>query len=81
MIGELDFSDGKYESAIEQFLSVAVGYPYKEWRAMGHFEAARCFIALKQNEKAIVSLQTILKDHAEHPKAKDASKLLAELQK
>lgn len=81
MIGELDFSDGKYESAIEQFLSVAVGYPYKEWRAMGHFEAARCFIQLKQNEKAVTSLQTILKEHAEHPKAKDAAKLLAELQK
>jgi len=81
MIGELEFGDGKYESAIEQFLSVAVGYPYKEWRAMGHFEAARCFMQLKQNDKAMASLQIIIKDHADHPKAKDAAKLLAELKK
>ena len=81
MIGELDFSDQKYESAIEQFLAVAVGYPFKEWRAMGHFEAARCFRELKQNDKAIASLETLLKDHADHPKAKDAAKLLAELKK
>ena len=81
MIGELDFGEAKYEAAIEQFLSVAVGYPYKEWRAMGHFEAARCFMQLKENEKAMASLQIIIKDHADHPKAKDAAKLLAELKK
>jgi len=81
MIGELDFGEGKYESAIEQFLSVAVGYPFKEWRAMGHFEAARCFIQLKQNDKAIASLQVIIREHADHPKAKDAAKLLTELKK
>jgi len=81
MIGELDFGEAKYESAIEQFLSVAVGYPYKEWRALGHFEAARCFMQLKQSDKAIASLEIIIKDHADHPKAKDAAKLLAELKK
>ena len=48
---------------------------------MGHFEAARCFIQLKQNDKAIASLQVIIREHADHPKAKDAAKLLAELKK
>ncbi|MFP6620781.1 MAG: hypothetical protein VB877_15655, partial [Pirellulaceae bacterium] len=78
---ELDFGEAKYELAIEQFLAVAVGYPFPEWKALGHFEAARCFIQLKQHEKAIDSLETIIKDHAEHPKTKDAAKLLAELKK
>ncbi|MCP3690806.1 MAG: tetratricopeptide repeat protein [Planctomycetaceae bacterium] len=81
MVGELDFGDAKYESAIEHFLAVAVGYPFPEWKALGHFEAARCFIQLKQNAKAIASLEIITKDHAQHPKAKDAAKLLAELKK
>ena len=81
MVGELDFGDAKYEAAIEHFLAVAVGYPFPEWKAFGHFEAARCFIQLKQNAKAIASLEIITKDHAQHPKAKDAAKLLAELKK
>ena len=81
MIGEIDFSEAKYESAIEHFLAVAVGYPFKEWRAMGQFEAARCFMQLKQNGNAIAALELILKEHADHPKAKDAAKLLAELKK
>ena len=47
MMGECSFAEKKYSEAVEHFLEAAIGYPYDEWRAMGHFEAGRCFLELK----------------------------------
>jgi TolA-binding protein len=79
MIGEIDFGEGKYEQAIENFLAVAVGYPYKEWQALARFETGRCFMELKQNDKAIAAFQAFLKSFPDHPRAKDATRLIADL--
>ncbi|HVC95112.1 MAG TPA: tetratricopeptide repeat protein [Pirellulales bacterium] len=81
MIGECAFREKKFEEAVEHFLTAALGYPYEEWQALGHFEAGRVFIELKENEKAIESLETLIKKFPQHPKAKDAMALVESLKK
>ncbi|MCP4169941.1 MAG: tetratricopeptide repeat protein, partial [Fuerstiella sp.] len=60
MMGECAFAQKKYDIAWEHFLEAALGYPYPEWQALGHFEAGRCFIELKMPDKARESLQTVV---------------------
>ncbi|MEO2019159.1 MAG: tetratricopeptide repeat protein [Fuerstiella sp.] len=79
MMGECAFAQKKYDVAWEHFLEAALGYPYPEWQALGHFEAGRCFIELKMPDKARESLQTVIDRFPEHVRAKDAAKLLARL--
>lgn len=79
MMGECAFAQKKYDVAWEHFLEAALGYPYPEWQALGHFEAGRCFIELKMPEKARESLQTVVEKFPQHARAKDAAKLLAGL--
>ena len=79
MMGECAFAQKKYDVAWEHFLEAALGYPYPEWQALGHFEAGRCFIELKMTDKARESLQTVVDRFPEHVRAKDAAKLLAGL--
>lgn len=81
MIGEIAFARKKYEDAVEHFLAVAVGYPYKQWQAMARFETGRCFMELGQKEKAINTFETMLQKHPDHERAPDATKFLAELRK
>ncbi|MDA1048998.1 MAG: tetratricopeptide repeat protein [Planctomycetota bacterium] len=81
MLGEIDFAEKKYPAAIEHFLTVAVGYPYKTWQAMAQFETGRCFVELAEKEKAINAFQVVIDKHADHAKAKDAATLIAELKK
>ena len=81
MIGECAFREKKLDEAVEHFLTAALGYPYQEWQALGHFEAGRVFIELKEKEKAIDSLETVIKKFPQHPKAKDAMALVANLKK
>ncbi|MFT5524826.1 MAG: TolA-binding protein, partial [Pirellulaceae bacterium] len=81
MIGEIAFGKQDYAKAVEHFLVVAVGYPYKEWQAMAHYEAGRCLVELGEKEKAIAALDKVVKDYASHPKAQDAAKLATELRK
>ncbi len=79
MMGECAFAQKKYDVAWEHFLEAALGYPYPEWQALGHFEAGRCFIELKMPDKARESLQIVVDRFPEHVRAKDAAKLLAGL--
>src|SRR5262249_36868437 len=79
MIGECAFRQKKYQEAVEHFLEAALGYPYEEWQALGHFEAGRCFLALKDNARALEELETVVKKFPKHPRAKDAAKLIADL--
>jgi TolA-binding protein len=81
MIGECAFKRKKYQEAIEHFLEAAVAYPYPEWQALGHFEAGRCFLALKDTPRALDALRTVVKKYPKHARAKDAAKLIAELEK
>jgi len=81
MIGECRFGQKDYSQAVEHFLEAALGYPYEEWQALGYYEAARCFIQLKDNTRARETLQTIITKHAKHPRAQDAQKLLATIGK
>lgn len=81
MLGEIEFANKKYEDAIEQYLLAAVGYPFKNWQALARFEIARCFVELKKNDKAIEMLQTLIDQHPDHPKAKDAATLMMQLKK
>ena len=79
MIGECAFREKKYQEAIEHFLEAAVGYPYEEWQALGHFEVGRCFIELMDKAQAIAALETVVAQYPNHPKAQDAAKLIASL--
>jgi len=83
-IGEIAFAQKRYEDAIEHFIGVTA-YPdedfYKEWKGLAHFETGRCFIELKQNDKAIASLKIVVDKFSDHPKAKAAQTLIDELQK
>jgi TolA-binding protein len=81
MIGECAFRQKKYQEAVEHFLEAALAYPYEEWQALGHFEAGRCFIALKDTPKALDALETVVKKFPKHARAKDAAKLIADLKK
>jgi len=79
MMGECAFAQKKYDIAWQHFLEAALGYPYPEWQALGHFEAARCFIELKMPDKARDSLREVVEKFPNHARAKDAVKLLADL--
>lgn len=80
MIGECCFREKKFAEAIEHYLTAALGYPYEEWQALGHFEAARAFIELGDKERAIDALRTVIEHFPQHPKAADAKTLLQSLQ-
>ncbi|MEO1995839.1 MAG: tetratricopeptide repeat protein [Planctomycetaceae bacterium] len=79
MIGECRFGQKNYSDAVEHFLEAALGYPYEEWQALGYYEAARCFIQLKDATRARETLQTVISKYAKHPRAQDAQKLLKTL--
>jgi TolA-binding protein len=81
MIGEIAFGRKQYKQAVEHFLETALGYPYPEWQALGHFEAARCLIELKDAARAIAELETVVRKYPDHPSAKDAARLIASLKK
>jgi len=81
MIGECAFKEKKYKEAVEHFFETALGYPYKEWQALSYFEAGRCFIELKDTKRALEALETVVSKHADHPRAKDAARLIADLKK
>ena len=42
------------------FLTVAAGYPYKQWQARAQLEAGRCLIELGSKEKAATTLQVVV---------------------
>jgi TolA-binding protein len=79
MIGELKFGNNEYEAAIEQFLTVTVGYPYETWQALARFETARCFRELGDVERAATTLREMIEKHPQHPRVADAEKMLLEL--
>lgn len=81
MIGECAFRQKKHKEAVEHFLEAALAYPYAEWQALGHFEAGRCFIALKDNARALQELRIVVKKFPKHPRARDAAGLIADLEK
>ncbi len=80
MIGECAFRRNKYKEAVEHFQE-ALAYPYEEYQALGYFEAGRCFIALKDKPRALDALRTVVKKYPKHPQAKNAAKLIADLEK
>lgn len=81
MMGEIAFSQKKYDDASAHFLEVVVGYPekeeYAEWQALAHLEAGRCFIELKNFEQARDELQMMVQKFSTHARVKDAQTLLA----
>ncbi len=83
MMGECAFAEKKYKEAYEHFLEAAAGYPdkgdYREWLSKSHFEAARCFIQLKQVDLAKQELKAVIEKYADFPEAKNAQTLLTNL--
>lgn len=79
MMGQCALAAKNNAEAAEHFLEAAFGYPYEEWQCQGHFEAAKCFIELKDADKARESLETVAKRFPNHAKAKDATALRASL--
>lgn len=79
MMGQCALAAKNHAEAAEHFLEAAFGYPYEEWQCQGHFEAAKCFVELKDTEKARESLETVAKRFPNHARAKEATTLLAGL--
>ena len=79
MLGELAFADRRFEDAIEQYVFVTSGYPYKHWQALAQFEIGRCFLSLGKRQKAVDAFQTLVTKYPDHAKAKDAVRMLEEL--
>ncbi len=81
MVGEIAFARKKYDDAIFHFGGVTGGYNFPHWKGMARLEMSRCFKELGQSEKAAAQLEKLLEENAEHERADDAKKLLAELKK
>jgi cellulose synthase operon protein C len=81
MVGEIAFGKKEYDRAIEHFLETAAGYPYPEWQGLARLEAGRCFMQLNKPDQAKKQFQIIVEQFANHDKAADAARLLAELNK
>lgn len=81
MLGEIAFAEGKHLDAVEEYLLVAVGYPYQQWQALAQFEAGRCLVELGKKDQAVKAFESFVKQFPDHPKAKDAAMLLQELRK
>ncbi len=79
MMGQCSLAEKKFPEATEHFLEAAFGYPYEEWQCQAHFEAAKCFVELKDVAKARESLETVAKRFPNHARAKEATTLLATL--
>ncbi len=79
--GEIKFAEKKFAEAIDDFLLVAVGFNLKSWQALARYEAGRCYLELKQPDKALIQFQTVTKDFPDHPRAPDCAKLIADLKK
>jgi TolA-binding protein len=82
MLGEIAFARKQYDQAIEHFLELDANYrAYKHWHGMAVWETARCLAEQQKKEQAITKLEAMLKDHPQHERAADATKLLADLKK
>ena len=79
MMGQCALAAKNFAEATEHFLEAAFGYPYEEWQCQAHFEAAKCFIELKDTDKARESLETVTKRFPNHARAKEATTLLSGL--
>lgn len=79
MLGECDFAEKKFDAAWEHYLEAALGYPYEEWKVQGHLQAARCFVQLKQADKARDELQIVIEKFPQHALVKEAQQLLKSL--
>ncbi len=81
MLGEIAFGEKDYDLAVEHFLTLVGGYPYKNWQCKARLEAARCLIELGKKEAASKQLETIVQTFSEFQEAQAAAKLLASLKK
>lgn len=79
MMGQCALAAKNNAEATDHFLEAAFGYPYEEWQCQAHFEAAKCFLELKDTDKARESLETVTKRFPNHARAKEATTLLAGL--
>ena len=79
MMGECRFGQKKYDDAVIHFIEVTEGYSFPEWSALSLFELGRCFIELKEPDKARETFEQFMKEYPEHARAKDATALLASL--
>lgn len=80
-VGEIAFGRKKYGEAIEHFLLVAVGYGFKNMQARAHVEAGKCMMELGQKDTAILEFEKVVTKFPDHPSAKSAATLIAELKK
>ena len=67
------------DQALEQYLGVTTGYPFKHWQGLAQFEIGRCFLSLGKRQQAIDAFRTVVEKYPDHPRAQDAGKMLAEL--
>ena len=81
MLGEIAFAQRQFDAAVERFLRVASGFPHKQWQARARYEMGRCFMELKQKDKAVASFQKVVDQFSDRPEAEHAARLIKELKK
>jgi TolA-binding protein len=79
MLGEIAFAERKFEEAVEHYLAVTTGYPFKQWQGLAQFEIGRCFLSLGKRQQAIDAFRGVVEKYPDHARAQDAQKMLAEL--
>jgi len=79
LLGEMALAEKKYPEAIEFYFQVASSSADKSLRAESRYKAALCYHARGNKAAAIKQLERVVADHADHPRAKDAAKLIADL--
>ena len=80
LLGEIAVAKRDFDTAIEHFLD-AGNLGYAHWQGLAQYETARCLKELDQTPQAVSELETMLKQHADHPRAEDAKRLLTEWKK
>ncbi len=80
MIGETYFHQKKYEAALRAYSGIEFVYDYPVWQAAALLQAGKCRELLGEPAKAGEAYRKILKSYPNTSFAKDAAKLLAQLE-
>jgi len=81
MIGETYFHQKNYPAALKAYMELEMLYAYPTWQSVALLQAGKCRERLGEMNEATQLYQKILKTYADTAAAKEASQLLAKLQK
>jgi cellulose synthase operon protein C len=80
MIGETFFHQKNYQAALKAYMDLEILYAYPTWQSVALLQAGKCRERLGDKPAAAELYQKVLKTYSDTAAAKEASKLLANLQ-